>query len=81
MLEKHNDKGEYDWEIYAWCVRDAMAKAGNFKICDTTIKEKLAYENFMKCVTNKVTVNGKTFFANNISLTDPSDSDKEAPLL
>ena len=31
MLEKHADKGKEDWEIYAWCVRDAMAKAGNFE--------------------------------------------------
>lgn len=34
MLEKHHDKGEYDWEIYAWCLRDAMAKAGKFGLCD-----------------------------------------------
>ena len=27
MLERHADKGEQDWEIYAWCVRDAISKA------------------------------------------------------
>lgn len=26
MLEKHADKGREPWEIYAWCVRDAIAK-------------------------------------------------------
>ena len=26
MLEKHSDKGKEPWEIYAWCVRDAIAK-------------------------------------------------------
>ena len=26
MLEKHADKGKEPWEIYAWCVRDAIAK-------------------------------------------------------
>ena len=26
MLEKHADKGNEPWEIFAWCVRDAMAK-------------------------------------------------------
>ena len=26
MLEKHSDKGDEPWKIYAWCVRDAMAK-------------------------------------------------------
>jgi hypothetical protein len=26
MLEKHDDKGEEPWEIYAWCVRDVISK-------------------------------------------------------
>ena len=26
MLEHHADKGEQPWQIYAWCVRDAMSK-------------------------------------------------------
>lgn len=26
MLDAHMDKGECDWEIYAWCLRDAIAK-------------------------------------------------------
>ena len=26
MLERHADKGNEPWEIYAWCVRDAMSK-------------------------------------------------------
>ena len=26
MLEMHADKGEQPWEIFAWCVRDAIAK-------------------------------------------------------
>ena len=30
MLEMHADKGNTDWEIFAWCVRDAIAKAGGF---------------------------------------------------
>ena len=34
MLTQHSDKGTEDWEIYAWCVRDAIAKAGNFKKVD-----------------------------------------------
>ena len=46
MLDRHNDKGEFDWEIYAWCVRDAMAKAGGFDLCEQTIREKLAFEKF-----------------------------------
>lgn len=34
MLDKHSDKGHYDWEVYAWCLRDAIAKAGNLKLCE-----------------------------------------------
>jgi len=26
MLEKHADKGVEPWEIYAWCIRDIIAK-------------------------------------------------------
>jgi len=26
MLAKHADKGTQSWEIYAWCVRDAISK-------------------------------------------------------
>ena len=26
MLELHKDKGKEPWEIYAWCVRDAISK-------------------------------------------------------
>ena len=31
MLEKHADKGKEDWEIFAWCVREAISKAGRFE--------------------------------------------------
>jgi hypothetical protein len=74
MLDKHNDKGEFDWEIYAWCLRDAMAKTGNFKICDQTMREKLAYEKFMKNQTNSMSYQGKEFHINGDEL---SDDDKE----
>ena len=26
MLDKHADKGEAPWEIFAWCVRDLLSK-------------------------------------------------------
>ena len=32
MYENHKDKGKEDWEIYAQCVREAMAKAGGLGI-------------------------------------------------
>ena len=28
MLEIHADKGDSDWEIFAWCVRDAISRQG-----------------------------------------------------
>ena len=31
MLKIHSDKGQEDWEIYAWCVRDLIAKIGKLK--------------------------------------------------
>lgn len=48
MLEKHSDKGEFDWEIYAWCVRDAMCKASGFGKCEQSYRDKMVYENFMQ---------------------------------
>ena len=41
MLSLHADKGAEDWEIYAECVRDVMAKHGGFGICNQPIREKL----------------------------------------
>ena len=34
MLIKHADKGKTDWEIFAWCVRDAMAASSGMKVSD-----------------------------------------------
>ena len=47
MLDRHQDKGHYDWEIYAWCVREVMAKVGGFGLCEQSYREKLDYEKFM----------------------------------
>lgn len=47
MLDTHGDKGHFDWEVYAWCIRDAMAKAGGFQFSEQTIRDKLVYERFM----------------------------------
>jgi len=34
MFTKYASKGAEKWEVYAWCVRDAMIKAGDFKVVD-----------------------------------------------
>ena len=49
MLEKHADKGSEPWEIYAWCVRDAIAKHGGVATIDErlTSKDRIAFEALM----------------------------------
>ena len=55
MLDTHQDKGEYDWEIYAWCIRDVIRKSGDFGLCEMAVRDKLAYERFMKGITDSMT--------------------------
>ena len=43
MLEMHANKGNADWEIYAECVREAMAKHGEFKLSNQPMREKYEY--------------------------------------
>ena len=47
MLQRHADKGEEDWEIYAECVRDILCKHSGLKKSDQPIKEKLTYEKVL----------------------------------
>lgn len=61
MLDNRKDKGLENWEIYAECVREAMAKQGGFTIDNHTVREKLAYEDFMEGVTDHITIDGQTF--------------------
>ena len=39
--------GSSRWQIYAWCLRDAMAKCGQFKVSDVPARAKLAYYGYM----------------------------------
>ena len=48
MLEMHADKGKEDWEIYAWCVRDAIARQGGFeKKENNPYNERNAYFDYV----------------------------------
>ena len=68
MLEKHSDKGSEDWEIYAWCVRDAMAKCGNFEKRETNVlKERLDYFEFLNRRTDVFEAQGKKFYADRLA--------------
>ena len=61
MLNQHKDKGKTAYEVYAQCVREAMAETGGLMLEDRPIKAKLAYEDFMYGYTDEITINGKTF--------------------
>ena len=61
MLEKHADKGEEPWEIYAWCVRDSIAHhSGKPKLDEKLdLKDKRAFEALMNCSADRVEINGQ----------------------
>ena len=54
LLKTHADKGKSDWEIFAWAVRDSMAKAGNFQLIDTDSRDKQIYKDFMNGKTDEI---------------------------
>ena len=63
MLENHADKGQEPWEIYAWCLRDAMAKHSGFKTLDEklSLKDKLEFFALMGEEKDEATINGQIF--------------------
>ena len=62
MLERHADKGNQPWEVFAWCVRDAMSKySGLPKQANHNLKDKLAYIDFMTCHRDYMEVHGRMF--------------------
>ena len=62
MLDMHADKGEKPWEVFAWCVRDAISKqSGLRKENNNTFKDKYAYIDFMTCQKDFMEVYGRMF--------------------
>ena len=47
LFTKHADKGQERWEVFAWAVRDVMAKSGDFGFSNLKLSEKIAYYKFM----------------------------------
>jgi len=45
LFKTHKDKGKEKREIYAWAIREIMAKTGNFPLDDQPYREKLIYES------------------------------------
>ena len=35
------------WEVYAWCVRDAIAKQSGMAVSDMPMAKKIEFEEFM----------------------------------
>ena len=61
MLDnQHKDKTN-NWEIYAECLREAMARQGGFNLEDRPNRQRLAYEDFMEGKTKELTIDGQTF--------------------
>lgn len=48
FFKKHAQHGEERWEIYAWALRDIMAREGDFGKCNVSLKQKLQYEAYMR---------------------------------
>jgi len=47
LFRTHADKGKERWEIFAWAVRDIMAKEGNFELSDMVVKDRNPYYHYM----------------------------------
>ena len=61
LFETFKDKGTEKWEIYAWAVREAMAKFGDFKLTNQSNKEKILYKDYMRGKTKTLSHQGKTW--------------------
>ena len=61
MYETHADKGDEKWEIFAWAIRDLLAKRGGFGKTDIPWKLKNEVFNYyMGKVDTLVMGNGET---------------------
>jgi len=47
LLKTHSDKGSEDWEIFAWAVRQAIAKQGDFPLDERPTRDFIAYRDFV----------------------------------
>ena len=63
MLKLHGDKGIAPWEIYAWCVRDAISKQSGIKTLDEklALADKLEFIKLMNGEVDSAVVNGHRF--------------------
>jgi len=80
LFETHKEQGKEKWEVYAWAVRDVMARFGSFNKATQTNSEKIMYKNFMVGKTDKLEYEGKTWTAPSMhtKLPEKARSDKSS---
>ena len=63
MLENHADKGKEPWQIYAWCVHDAMAKQGKLQKVEeyASLRDMVKIEDLMQGLKNSVEIKGRVY--------------------
>jgi len=79
LFEKHADKGNERWEIFAWAVRDAMMKSGHFQPIDETLKSKFKYEEYMRCLPGALEPSITDSLENKLLLNASKDSELPSP--
>ena len=48
VAEAYPDQQNFeDWEVYAWCLRDAMSKKSGIPTTEFVLSDKQQYETFM----------------------------------
>ena len=61
LFKTHKDKGESEWEIYAWAVRDVMAKISGKQKIEVDPRDKATYKDFMMGKTDVLEKDGQKF--------------------
>ena len=54
LFTEHKDKGTQKWEIYAWAVREAIAKRSKQTLDNRPIRDKMAYEKFIEMRSDEI---------------------------
>ena len=79
MFEKHKDQGKEKWEIFAWGVRQSMAKFGDLKLSNQSNADKLLYKYYLRGKKDTLTYAGKTWDKNGKVIPTPApETDKNS---
>lgn len=81
MLDNHGDKGLYDWEIYAWCVHDAIAKTGRLEKSEITNRDRCRYYEMMNKRADSFEYKGQVYYTPDTKPSTSINDDFEKPLL